>query len=177
MTGLSAKPVVVTVYGEWASHLAQLEIGTTFPLPVGSQISYMFPATTQRFYDRFLEKIFPASSNSWRSSLSKVIGAAPALAHPLLVVAFDFATASAFLAHEIVGLAALMLPPTAYWIGLLVRPSASVSQPQGEPTYEVSHYCARGSSWGFTGDAPRLERRRLLWASAFRCDSDDAILV
>lgn len=103
-------PVLASVYGEWTSHFLSLERGRmAFPLPIVTLLSRMLPSTTQRFYSCIMEGIFPASSASWRPLLSKLVEAAPAMLHPLLVATFDLSVAAAFFAHAFAGWAPLAL--------------------------------------------------------------------
>merc|ERR1719203_704952 len=64
-----------------------LEAATFMPLPVSlsNLISLIFPSHTQRFYDSFVEPIFPASGVSYRGYLEAI----PAALVPFAMLVAD----------------------------------------------------------------------------------------
>ena len=64
--GPTGKPVAASAYPAWiASYMLNVAV---FPLPVSfsNLLSYLFPATVQAYYDRYLEGAFAANQSHLR---------------------------------------------------------------------------------------------------------------
>ena len=95
--GPTGKPVVSSAYPEWiASYMLNVAV---FPLPVSfsNLMSYLFPATVQAYYDRYLEGAFAANQShlrKWKRGLPTVL-VAP------IIVALDLLCAAGFVLYAL----------------------------------------------------------------------------
>jgi hypothetical protein len=95
---------LATAYPEW---IAAYMLSSYVPLPfsVCNGITYVFPETTQAFYDDLLESLFQATA----PSLVKLKGVVPSPLVPIVFIVFDLALACGFIAYSLASLKGMLL--------------------------------------------------------------------
>lgn len=89
------QPVIASTYPEW---VASYMLNSYVPLATLSNVlSFVLPETTQLFYDAVVEKVFPASAESYRQYLEDV----PTAFIPFAFVFGDMTTVAAFALYSL----------------------------------------------------------------------------
>merc|ERR1711935_472476 len=98
-----ADGVLASTYPEWiASYMLSSSVFPTYTL--SNLVSFLFPATTQAYYDAHLERFFQFTS----SSLVQLKGVLPAPAVAAIVIASDLAIVTGFVAFSLASVQALL---------------------------------------------------------------------
>jgi len=97
-----ADGVLASTYPEWiASYMLSSSVFPTYTL--SNLVSFLFPATTQAYYDAHLERFFQFTS----SSLVQLKGVLPTPAVAVIVMAADLAVVTGFIAFSLASVQAL----------------------------------------------------------------------
>ena len=116
--GVSGTPVVSATHPEWIAEWMLTPSFYPLPLTMSNLLSYLFPATTQSFYDAILEPFFVSAAPGLKTFKA-------AVPSPLVVLpfaAFDLGVSAAFAAYSLFSLEfASLLVAVAVASKLLVR--------------------------------------------------------